>query len=344
VKEVHIDEEFFEGAVSLERTGDYVRPWRLPFELKKLFSNDGGLVLTAGLPAGVRLRFATDSGTIALKVVPYEDELKEGRLFDLTIDGKLVQTVNIPCGGEEAAFKDLPEGVKTVELWLPQAKPAALRTLMVETGAEVAAVPDDRPRWVTYGSSISHCSGAHSPARTWPACVARKRNLNLTCLGYGGNCHMEPMVALMIRDLPADIITLKVGINIMGAASLSPRTFSQALIGMVRIIREKHPDVPIAVVSPIISPPRETQQNAVGMSLTIMRSELEHAVSLLRQCGDQKVNYFNGLCVFGEDMVGKYLPDDLHPNGDGYEAMAENFDTAVYGKVKVQCVFGHALR
>ena len=33
---------------------------------------------------------------------------------------------------------------------------------------------------------------------------ARTHNLDLTCLGYGGQCHLDPIVASMIRDLPAD--------------------------------------------------------------------------------------------------------------------------------------------
>ena len=39
--------------------------------------------------------------------------------------------------------------------------------------------------------------------------------------------------------------------------------------------------------------------------------------------GDDKLELFNGLDVFGEGEV-VYLPDDLHPNGDGYEVLGNN--------------------
>ena len=55
--------------------------------------------------------------------------------------------------------------------------------------------------------------------------VARDQNFNLTCLGYGGQCHLDSMVARMIRDLPANFISMCLGINIQGASSLGPRAF-----------------------------------------------------------------------------------------------------------------------
>ena len=66
------------------------------------------------------------------------------------------------------------------------------------------------------------------------------------------------MIARMIRDLPADFLSMKVGINIQGGNTLNERTFRAAIIGFVQIVREKHPDTPFAVISPIYSPPRET--------------------------------------------------------------------------------------
>jgi hypothetical protein len=277
----------------------------------------------------VRLRFRTDAETLMLALVPTDEE----RLLDLTINGELLVTCCAEVGSDQVLFPFVPAGDKVVEIWLPQTHRVALRHLLVEDGADVEAVEDTRPKWITYGSSITHCGAAHSPARTWPATAARERDLNLTCLGYGGNCHLEPMVAMMIRDMPADFISLKVGINILGAASLSPRTFRSAIIGAVRIIREKQPDIPIAVISPIVSPPRETEPNPVGLSLTKMREEVQDAVRRLTDCGDGNLHYFSGLDLFGEDLAADYLPDDVHPDGDGYEIMGRNFSQLVFGEI-----------
>ena len=219
-----------------------------------------------------------------------------------------------------------------VELWLPPGHEVRVAALSLDDGASCEVVADPRPKWVTYGSSITHCSGAHGPARTWPAVAARLKGLNLTCLGYGGNCHLEPSVALMIRDLPAEVISLKIGINIYGASSLSPRTFRPALIGFVRLLREKHPTTPLAVVTSIVSPPRETVKNAVGFTLQEMRGEIEDAVKRLRDCGDENIRCFSGLELFGADLVADYLPDELHPNGDGYELLGRRFAEQVLSR------------
>ena len=218
----------------------------------------------------------------------------------------------------------MPGRDKLIELWLPQHGEVRVSSLEIDDGAKIAPYEDERPRWVTYGSSISHCRAAESPSLTWPAIVARESGFNLTCLGYGGNCHLEPMLARMIRDLPADFLSMKVGINIQGSGSLSARTFRPAIIGFVRIVREKHPDTPFVVISPIFSPPRETVRNAVELSLSDMRLEVAEAVENLKAQGDSNIHYVDGLKLFGSEYA-HMLPDELHPDAEGYKVLAQNF-------------------
>jgi lysophospholipase L1-like esterase len=54
------------------------------------------------------------------------------------------------------------------------------------------------------------------------------------------------------------------------------------------------------------------------MSLQAYREHTAEAVRRLRACGDEHVHLFSGLDLLGEADV-SYLPDQLHPNGDGYE-------------------------
>ena len=100
--------------------------------------------------------------------------------------------------------------------------------------------------------------------------------------------------------------------------SFSPRTYQPAVIGMVRMIRQKHPAAPIGVITAICSPPREEARNAVGMSLSDYRVHTAEAVRRLRACGDENVHLFDGLELLGPADAA-YLPDDTHPNADGYE-------------------------
>jgi len=320
MQEMTIREDFFEGAVSLQKGGDWIEALRYRREEKALHHES--FVNCAITPAGVRIRFRTDSKRIGLRVLPLDEP--DPRRFDLTLGNDLIETVELPAGAGDVLFSELEAGERTVEIWLSQNRLVRVRALLLDNGAKAEVDPDTRLRWVTYGSSITHCGAAHSPARTWPAVAARAHDLHLTCLGYGGNCQLEPLVAVMIRDLPADFITLKVGINIVGG-TLAERTFKTALMGAVRIIREKHPDTPLAVISPIISPPRETTPGSTGMTLCLMREQLEDAVQRLKSVGDPNISYFDGLELFGESLVQDYLPDMLHPNDDGYEVMGHRF-------------------
>ena len=329
MQSLRLDPAWAEGVVSWEQGDGWLKPWRLPFERLPLYSPFGELHNRAEWPAGVRLRVKTNATAFGLELEPEA----QNRQFDLVSGGEVTTQV-LPHGETELIFAGLPGEAQVVELWLPQADFVRIRQVLINDGATVETLADQRPKWITYGSSISHCRTADSPATTWPALVARGRDLNLTCLGYGGNCHLESMVAKLIRDLPADFISLKLGINIYGGATLSPRTFQAAAIGFIDRIREGHPETPLAVVSPIYSPARETAKNAVGFTLQMMREHLASVVDTLRSFGDQNLWYFDGLELLGADQA-DLLPDDLHPNGEGYRLMAENFQRLVMGTISV---------
>lgn len=309
---------FWQGAISVERGDGWAMPWRIPHEKRLLFGPDA-LLSRAAMPAGIRLAFRSNTAYVAGRI----DPRSEISPLDICVDGAFHSSIRL-ANQSEFRFESLPSGEKLIELWLPQFGEFRLHSIEMSERATVAPFVDTRPRWITYGSSITQCRTAESPTQTWPAIVARERGLQLTCLGYGGQCHLEPMIARMMRDLPADYISMCVGINIYGQGSLGPRTFRPAIIGFVEILRERHPYTPLVVMSPIYSPPRETKANEVGFTLVAMRDEVAAAVEDLRSCGDNNIHYVDGLDVFGP-VLGHLLPDDLHPNAEGYKIMARNF-------------------
>lgn len=361
------------GALDLDRRDTGITPRRLPDWTRPQVPIFMEVMVT--MPSGVRLEFATTSPTIELEVLLTRLELLAlrragGGAFDLVIDGDEIRTQRVTGGNKivmdlrsrdsfqlvegEASrvrFEGLPARNKHCELWLPPNAAVELRALRVDDGAEVRAVPvRARRRWVHHGSSISHCSEAHSPTRTWPVVAARLADLDLLNLGLGGNCHLDPFVARTIRDEQADAISLKLGINVVNLDTLKERTFAPALHGFLDTIREGKPDTPILVVSPIICPsaedrpgptvlgengafvtiPGHDEVRAGSLSLRRIREILATAVDLRRSAGDRNLHYLDGLQLFGRDDVGD-LPDALHPNGDGYVRMGERFASLAFG-------------
>ncbi|MBY0011781.1 SGNH/GDSL hydrolase family protein [Paenibacillus typhae] len=320
-----LTDAWFHGAVSLEHLEGGIKPWRIPYLDYGLYP-PGGIEGKAEICAGVRLRLRTDSAEVAVSFAP----LAEDAAMDCVAGGALLWTLHLPAGATEAHFGGLPGDTKDIEIWLPQNTGMTVTGLRISAGAFGVPLPDDRPRWVTYGSSITQCVAASSPSRTWPAIAAEACGFNLTSLGFSGNCHMEPMIGRMIRDLPADFISICAGVNIYGAATLSPRMFKPLLIGLLETIRDGHKETPLLVITPIYGTIRETELNPLGFTLPMMREAIRETVKLLRERGDRYLYCRDGLDWLGAEEEA-FLTDGLHPGAEGYELMGRRFPGLLEG-------------
>ena len=353
------------GAFDFDERDSGLSPRRLPPWTRRQLPPFVDIM--ARMPSGVRLRFATDSRRVGLSFLTTTMVLP-GRarrpvVFNLETAGRLSTMASLRGNAlkvdptrtdgfelergdpDTLVFTDLEEGTKTCELWLPHNAYVELRSLVIDDGATVATAPaDTRPRWIHHGSSISHCMEADEPGLTWPAVAARHAGMSLTSLGFGGQCHLDQFVARTMRDAPADVVTVKAGINIVNMDSMRERVFVPALHGFLDTLREGKPDTPVAVVSPIYCPSAETRPgptipNAEGrfvtvdgfeehrmgcLTLTRIRELIAEAVEARRSAGDAALHYVDGLELFGSEDAGD-LPDDLHPNPAGYVRMGERF-------------------
>jgi hypothetical protein len=328
---------------------------------------DPVLLWTAGLPSGARLELVSDTSSIEVELLitrlAYGDDSPRPAMVDLVVDGELVagapadggHTLRFPSRttmdfqlepGAPATvrFDGLAAGEKHLQVWLPANASVALREVRVDDGASVAPASSTGRRWVHYGSSISHCTEADRPTGVWPVIVARRAGIDLQSLAIAGQAHLDQFAARTIRDLDVDLISLKVGINVVNGDTLRERTFVPAVHGFLDTIRDGHPDTPILLVSPIVCPvvedhPGPTASDAAGMcralepppgdlpgALTLrrIRTLLAEVVASRVADGDGNLTYLDGLDLFGPDDV-NLLPDGLHPNPEGYARMADRF-------------------
>lgn len=360
------------GALDFDRTETGIAPRRLPAwtrpQVPDLFMD---FMIT--LTSGVRIAFRTDSPWIELDAMPTGFAITGMPVlpisFDLVVDGERVardasdhgtrlildpvtQDVQVQPGQPAALrFDELGDEMRSIELWLPQNAATELRSLRVADGAAVTAPEHTRRRWAHYGSSISHCIEAHGPTDVWPAVAARLADVELLQFGLAGQCHLDPFVARSIAAQPVDLISLKVGINVVNGDTLKERTFTPALLGFLDTLREAQPETPILVVSPIICPmveehPGPTVPNGRGgfeivpggpaelraTSLTLQRIRriVAEVVDGRQARGDEQLFTFSGLELFGADDA-PTLPDGLHPDGDGYLRIGERFADRAFG-------------
>ncbi|MCM2580280.1 GDSL-type esterase/lipase family protein [Streptomyces meridianus] len=372
-----ITAELLFGALELERTAHGVLPHRLP-AWARIQCGDAELAMTQAQPSGVRLAFRTRATCVELDALPTKRVYvgappRPDGVYDLLVDGRLVGQGSVNGGttliidmtagtAEErpgpvgtVRFAGLPDGAKTVEIWLPHNEVTELVAL--RTDAPVEALPDrGRTVWLHHGSSISHGSDAASPTTTWPALASSVAGVELVNLGFSGHALLDPFTARTLRDTPADVISVKLGINVVNKDVMRLRAFTPAVHGFLDTVRDGHPTAPLLVVSPILCPlhedtpgPTEFDLGSLGagvlrfraagdpaetangkLTLNAIRAELARIVKQ-RAADDPNLHYLDGRDLYGSaDCAELPLPDGLHPDPAAHRRIGERFAATVF--------------
>ncbi|NEA52854.1 lipase [Streptomyces sp. SID13666] len=366
------------GALDLEFTEHGVLPHRLPARARAQCS-DGQLAMVEAQPSGVRLVFRTratavELDTLRTKMAYQGAPPRPDGVYDLLVDGRLagqagvtggnVLLVDMTTGSVEnrpgpvgtVRFPGLPDRMKNVEIWLPYNEITQLVALRTDAPVE-AAEEDGRRVWLHHGSSISHGSDAASPTTTWPALAASLGGVALINLGLGGSALLDPFTARALRDTPADLISVKIGINLVNTDVMRLRAFTPAVHGFLDTIREGHPTVPLLVVSPVLCPIHEdtpgpsapdfsnlsegkirflaagdpAERAAGKLTLNVIRDELARVVKQ-RSADDPNLHYLDGRELYGEaDFAELPLPDQLHPDAATHRRMGDRFGALAFG-------------
>ena len=346
------------GVQETERTPRGLRPHRLPEWVRSQFP-DPQLMMVEAQPSGVRVVFSTHARAVELVTHPthlvYRGADRPRGHIDLIVDGEMIAS-NPLTGGDHfetdlqtgstdfyagdphtSSFTGLREGEKQIELWLPHNE--SIELTEIRTDAPLVPVASIGRVWVHHGSSISHGSNASTPTGIWPAIAAHRGGVNLQNLGFGGSALVDPFLARVIRDTPADLISVKLGINVVNLDSMRLRAFVPAVHGFLDTIREGHPDMPLVLISPIfcgihedtpgpsavdpttlgtntvrfIATGQRGDEKVGRLTLHVIRDALASLVE--RRSDDLNLHYLDGTHLYGEaDAANHPLPDAMHPD------------------------------
>ncbi|WP_127571895.1 SGNH/GDSL hydrolase family protein [Georgenia faecalis] len=368
-----LSSDVFRGAVSVEPGEGGLVPARLPGWARARV-DDPFMRMTSAQAAGVRLAVRTAASVIEVdyrgaRMVASEDAAIPPSRWEVTVGSVCVGGADAVATGRAVFAFDQPERARTLtgpattvridvggggverdlEVWVPYTD--AVEVVAVRADRPIrAAGPRAAPRWVHYGSSISHGYTADSTVGTWPVIAARRAGVQLTSLAFSGSAMLDGFIARVIRDLPAEVISVKAGINIVSADAMRRRTFAPALHAFLDTIRDGHPRTPIVVASPIWCEPVEERagptyedpdlpypwQRTRGtaedvrqgkLSLRVVREETARVVAAR---GDDALVAVDGLTLYsGRDAERMPLPDNLHPGPDVHALIGERWSSQV---------------
>jgi hypothetical protein len=367
-----IDTTLVRGVAELETTSRGIRPHRLPAGVRAQFP-DPQLLMAEAQPSGVRLVFHTAARRVELVAhatrVGFRGMDRPRGHVDLVVDDELAASqpladgdlveVDLRTGSREVqagppqsfVFDDLPAREKVVEIWLPHYE--ALELVELRSDEPIRPVVSERRLWVHHGSSISQGSNAGSPTQIWPVVSARRGGVDIVNLGFGGSAIVDAFTARVIRDSPADLISVKLGINVVNLDAMRLRAFVPVVHGFLDTIRDGHPQTPLVLISPLLCPIHEdtpgpgavdpqslaaghirftaTGSNEPGrLTLRIIREALAEVAQ--RRAGDAHLHYLDGTALYGQpDAVTHPLPDDLHPDTATHALIGERFADYAFG-------------
>jgi hypothetical protein len=364
--------DLFRGLSELERTERGWLPHRLPTRARAQCA-DPQLAAVEAQPAGVRLAFRTRAAAVELDLLRTRTVLlgvpdRPDGVVDLLVDGHLTQQmatiggdvmrVDPTTGHTEIVrgsvatmrFTALPAQDKEVEIWLPYYERTEIVAL--RTDAQITRSPNSGRRvWLHHGSSISQGSNAASPSSTWPALAAALAGVELINLGLAGSAMLDQFTARTMRDTPADVISIKIGINLVNADAMRLRAFAPAVHGFLDTVRDGHPTTRMLVVGPLHCPIHENtpgpitfdvtalaagtiQFIATGdraeamrgkLTLSVIRDQLAEIMAA-RAVDDPHLFYLDGQDLYGANDVADYpLPDNLHPDAATHRIIGERF-------------------
>ncbi len=175
-------------------------------------------------------------------------------------------------------------------------------------------------KWLAYGSSITHGSGATVNHNTYIQQAARRLGVDVLNKGIGGSCFCEPEMAEYLSEMKEwDFATLEIGVNMRGL--FAREEFEDRARNLISSMLNKNPDKPIVLIN--ILPNSADYLANHHLKVAVNNREFKETLRKLHvdfsnPClhlieGDEILTRFDGLSC-----------DLIHPSDFGHILMGEN--------------------
>ncbi len=207
------------GAVRITEEDGAIRFFRFSEEQTEMYKNvRKDFYNKTYSTAGIKLKFKTDSKTLALSVFAKPSSSRYFFDIDIFVDGELKYMLSGNLkDGEEISNKtasgsyDLGEGEKTVCIYMPWSVDTRICALELDDGASLVPVAYSR-KMLIFGDSITHGYDAIGPSKAYSSLIADFLDADAVNKGIGGEV-FRPELCKIAEDFTPDVISVAYGTN-----------------------------------------------------------------------------------------------------------------------------------
>ena len=295
--------------------------------------------------AGIQLQFKSTSKKVIIKA-----RLKHGNImhhmpqtgsssFDLYVGGpgnwQLKRSTRYDLHAQEfttSLFESEVPGVREYLINFPLYNGVESVWIGLEEDCEImppTAWSSDQPV-VVYGTSITQGGCASHPGGAWTNILSRWHNAEFYNFGFSGSGKGEPAAAEMLASIENPrcfILDYEPNAHNTGIRN--------TLEKFLDILRSKHPEVPITVISKtphastMLSFGANDDCEEVSEDCRLSREFQKELIARRRAAGDDKLYFVDGLKLLGIDW-GECMMDGCHFNDLGFYRFAENLNKYLY--------------
>ncbi|MGG0814180.1 SGNH/GDSL hydrolase family protein [Paenibacillus alvei] len=306
---------------------------RLPVSTE--YSIPEAVDILANHTAGGQIRFVTNSSKLFLRVTlsgtgdMYHMAATGQCGFDCyaEVDGKLHYRSTTGWNPRESEyesvlfFRDAQER-RFVVLNFPLYQGVKEIQVGLKEGALVEHPPsyEDARKIIVYGTSITQGACASRPGMCYTNILSRKMNREFINFGFSGSGKGEPELAHIIASI-SDPACLVLDYE---ANSVSPELYAKTLPQFIQIYREKHPTVPILILSRLLF--SYTSFDPEDVKLHQARKHMQMTfVESLHQAGDCNIHFYDGEKLLPLHAHECYV-DGTHPTDLGFIQIANGLE------------------